>query len=78
MAPVGVGEGDAEAVVAEGPVQGVRGRGAEVVQEGDVCGEGGEERGRDGGEADIFEGAVGWDRRVSLFFFLVFCMFCFV
>lgn len=48
-------EGDAEAVVAEGPVEGVGGRGAEAVEEGDVGAERGEEGRWDGREADVFE-----------------------
>ena len=52
-----MGEGDADAVRAEGPVQGVRG-GGEVCEEGDGGGEGGEFCEVDGGEAMVFEGSV--------------------
>ena len=54
-----VGEGDADAVVAEGPVEGVACR-FEMVEEGDAGGEGGEFGGSDGREAGVVEGAVGW------------------
>lgn len=51
-----VGEGDAQAVGADGPVEGVGG-GREVDEEGDGHGEGGELRDGDGGEAGVVEGA---------------------
>ena len=51
-----VREGDADAVLAERPVEGVRGR-FEVVEEGDAGGEGGEFGGGDGREAGVVEGA---------------------
>ncbi len=54
-----VREGDADAVVAEGPVEGVAGR-FEVVEEGYAGGEGGEFGGGDGREAGVVEGAGGW------------------
>lgn len=53
-----VREGDADAVGAEGPVEGVGGR-FEGVEEGYTDGEGGEFGGGDGGEAGVVEGAGG-------------------
>ena len=47
-----MGEGDADAVGAEGPVEGMRGRG-EVCKEGDGVGEGGEFGDGDGAEAVV-------------------------
>jgi hypothetical protein len=46
-------------VGADGPVVGVAGGRGEVCEEGDVDGEVREEGGWDGGEACVFEGAVG-------------------
>lgn len=54
-----VREGDADAVLAEGPVEGVGG-GFEMVEEGDAGGEGGEFGGGDGRETRVVEGAGGW------------------
>lgn len=51
-----VGEGDADAVGAEAPVEGGGARG-EVCEEGGAAVEGGEFGGGDGGEARVFEGA---------------------
>ena len=51
-----VGEGDADAVGAERPVEGVGG-GFEGVEEGYAGGEGGEFAGEDGREAGVVEGA---------------------
>ena len=51
-----MGEGDADAVGAEGPVEG-GGAGGEVCEEGGAAVEGGEFGGGDGGEARVFEGA---------------------
>ena len=52
-----VGKGNADAVGAEGPVEGVRGRG-EVGEEGEGGGEDGEFGAGDGGEAVVFKGTV--------------------
>lgn len=49
-----VGEGNADTVGAEGPVEGVRGWG-EVCEEGNGGGEGGKFGKRDGGEAVVVE-----------------------
>lgn len=54
-----VGEGDAQAVDADVPGEGVvGGRGLEVREEGDCALEGGEKGGGDGGEAGVVEGTV--------------------
>lgn len=54
------GEGDADAVGAEGPVEGVEG-GREVCEEGGAAGEGGKFGEGDWGEACVVKGAGLWD-----------------
>ena len=57
-----MGEGNADAVGAKGPVEGVRGW-SEVCEEGDGVGEGGEFRVLDWGEAVIVECTMRTDGR---------------
>lgn len=61
-----VGEGDAQAVRADGPVEWV-GDGFEVREERNAAFEGGQFAGGDGVEARVFEGTEGFALAGSLF-----------